>query len=595
MSELSLPGRKASRWLLCAWAAAALLTLVLTGLGWWDAYPHLEFWRRVENALFLALRAFGFDETYDHFNENGADPRLIIGRWTGLGLVLSAVVAGAIALFRTQIAAVVAAVRRGHTLVVGDHEMALALVGEAVRRGLDVVHVSAGASEPEMTGRLITLPRTTGEDLLAAGGGAWARRIVVAESDLGASIETALLALNQLADPTVGPSRVAVHLDDPIVAERIHHTPGGANLYAFSEAQAAARAVMLRHPPFLLARRLGAGAAHILIEGFDNVGQALARDVALNSLVSDLDPPHLTIIEPRAEEARKAFAHTHPELGEGGRMVFCEDLDEAGLGEDRPPVCAAYVCLKDSAEALSAAISLSERASRQGHIQGPIFVRLRSGGPLRPAAGVANLKPRQICSFGALADAASSSWALEDDPDVDAKRVHQVYADVGGFAATPWAELAEELRVSNRRVISHVPAKLASLGFDLEPWLALPDDQRHWPPKLAAGQRLFLGEADRLAAARLEHDRWMADRRVNGWRWGPERDNEKKIQPYLRPFDDLPEDVQAYDLAIVDWLATYVAGGEGLGALRRPPAAPAAVSPAKARSRRRGDDIPKSV
>ena len=577
MSGSTRLDRRARPWLLAGWLAAALLTLALTGLGWWDANPHLESWRRLENALFLALRAFGFDETYDHLEGPRADIRLIVGRWTGLALVLSAVVAGGVALFRTQIAAVAAALRRGHTLIVGDHEMAAALVVEAVRRGLKVVHLSAGVSEPEKAGRLITLPRAPGEDPLAAGRGAQARRIVIAESDLGASIETALQALSQLADPAADPSRVAVHLDDPIVAERIHHAPGGANLYAFSEAQAVARAVMLRHPPFLLARRLGAAAVHILIEGFDSVGQALVRDLVLNNLVSDLGAPHVTILQPRAQEARNAFLHLHPELDDGSRLVFCEDLEADSLGPDRPPVCAAYICLRDSAEGLSAAISLSERAGRRGQIQGPIFVRLRSGGPLRPAAGVAHLQPRQICSFGALSDAASGSLALADDPDADAKQVHQVYAEASGSAAPPWATLPEELRVSNRRVVSHIPAKLASLGFDLEPWLTLPEGQRRWPPRPAAGERLFRDEADRLAAARLEHERWMADRRVNGWRYGPKRDNERKIQPYLIPFDDLPEAVQAYDYAVVDWLGRYLEGQGEAGALKRPAAAAKSV------------------
>ncbi|HEX4097036.1 MAG TPA: RyR domain-containing protein, partial [Caulobacteraceae bacterium] len=571
MSERASSSPRVRPWMLGLWLGFALLTAAIAFAGWLVEAPqlHLSGGRAVENAAFMTLRVFTLDEAYDKLQQDGANGLLLWARWMGFGVVLSTVAIAGLALFRTQISAVLADQRRGHTLVIGDHEMADALASEGARRGLKVIHISAEVAEPEQAGGLITLPRIAGEDPLVAGRATYARRIVIAEADLGASIETAMQALAKLPAASSDPARVAVHLDDPIIAERVHHAPGGANLFAFSEAQAAARAVMLRHPPFLLARRLEAKAVHVLVIGFGRLGQAVVRDVALNSLVSDLDAPHITVIDTRADEVEGAFLHTHPEFAEAGHFVVCRDLDDAGFGRDKPPVCAVYVCLRDSAEALSSAITLSDRASRHDHIQGPIFVRLRSGGPLRPPSGTQGLEPRRIYSFGGLADAAASSLALDPDPDADAKAVHQVYADIGGYSATPWAELSEEMRVSNRRVISHVPAKLASAGFDLEPWLALPDAERAWPPKLAAGETLYPDQADRLEAARLEHDRWMADRRVNGWRYGPQRDNARKLQPFLRPFDELAKDVQGYDYAIVDWLGGYVAGGDGPGALRR--------------------------
>jgi hypothetical protein len=315
---------------------------------------------------------------------------------------------------------------------------------------------------------------------------------------------------------------------------------------------------MLRHPPFLLARRLKASAVHVLIVGFGRLGQAIARDVGLNSLVSDLEAPHITVIDPDADAVRADFLHKHPEFDVEHRFLIFADLNEVKVADDQPPVCAVYVCLRDSAEALSAAIAYSEGASRNNLIQGPIFARLRSGGPLRPNAGISALRPRQIYSFGALADAAASAYALDDDPDADAKQVHEAYARIGGYSAEPWAVLSEEMRVSNRRVVSHVPAKLASLGFDLESWLSSPDGERRWPPSLAAGEPLYRNGADRTATAILEHRRWMADRRMNGWRYGPTRDNDRKIQPYLVPFEELSEEVQAYDYGVADWLEDYV-------------------------------------
>jgi hypothetical protein len=114
------------------------------------------------------------------------------------------------------------------------------------------------------------------------------------------------------------------------------------------------------------------------------------------------------------------------------------------------------------------------------------------------------------------------------------------------------------MRASNRRVVGHIPTKLAALGFDLDPWLALPDEERPWPPPLAPGAALFRDDAERTRLAVLEHERWMADRRLNGWRQGATRDNARKIHTDFVPFDDLSETVKGFDYAVVDCLDSYL-------------------------------------
>jgi hypothetical protein len=356
---------------------------------------------------------------------------------------------------------------------------------------------------------------------------------------------------------------VAAHLDDPAMAERIHHTDGGANLFAFSEAYAAARSVMLRHPPFLLAHRLGAPAAHILILGFDGLGQELARDLVLNALGMDLGRPHVTVIDRDAAFVKRDFLHRHPEFPQICVFEVFEHLEEARLGfspigRERPTICATYVCLRDSAAALAAAIGLRENAIRHEMIQGPIFVRLRSGGLMRPPGGVRALRSLGLYGFGGLADSAVASRALLADPDATARAIHESYSRFGGGSAGPWEELPEEMRASNRRVVSHIPAKLATLGFDLEPWLALPDEDRPWPPPLAPGAALFRDAAERTRMAILEHERWMADRRLNGWRQGDSRDNARKIHTDFMDFHALSDGVKAFDYQVVDWLAAFL-------------------------------------
>ena len=555
------------------WIGLAFLTLFFAFTGWLaraGAFQALTPWRAIENAAFLSLHAFGFSESYVSPERVGGEWRLLIARWLGALLFISAAGAATFAVLESHIATLRAAVARRHTLIVGDHEMAFALIAEGLRRGLALIHVSDSAERVHAEGGLISLPRSIGVDPLALGHAERARRVIVAERDLGASAELALRARGRFGPSEAERSIVAVHLDDPPTAELIHHVAGGIDLFAFSEAQAAARCVLARHPPFLLARAIAAPAVHVLIVGFNWLGQALAKDLVLTSLVTGQGRPLITVIDPDPGVARD-FLHRHPEFTAICDFEAVHDLEDGRLAAppsaDNPAVCAAYICLGHSAEALAAAVTLRERAVRYEAMQGPIFVRLRSGGLLPAPGGAAALEPLQLYGFASLNDAATGSRALLDDPDEAARSVHAGYGGVAASAGMAWRALPEEMRISNRRVVAHVPAKLASLGFDLEPWLCLPEETRSWPIALDPVEPLFRDEADRRATAVLEHRRWAADRQLNGWRHGAVRDDRRKHHPDLIPFDHLSEEIQAHDYKIADWLDGYLP--RAVGGLRR--------------------------
>lgn len=57
--------------------------------------------------------------------------------------------------------------------------------------------------------------------------------------------------------------------------------------------------------------------------------------------------------------------------------------------------------------------------------------------------------------------------------------------------------------------------------------------------------RLNDEEVELLAVA--EHDRWVAERRSDGWVFGQVKDAERKVSPYLVPYEELAEGVKDYD------------------------------------------------
>jgi len=51
--------------------------------------------------------------------------------------------------------------------------------------------------------------------------------------------------------------------------------------------------------------------------------------------------------------------------------------------------------------------------------------------------------------------------------------------------------------------------------------------------------------------ARNTHEVWATQRLRDGWKYGPERDDNYKCHPCLVPYDDLPEEEKEYDRVIV--------------------------------------------
>ena len=73
--------------------------------------------------------------------------------------------------------------------------------------------------------------------------------------------------------------------------------------------------------------------------------------------------------------------------------------------------------------------------------------------------------------------------------------------------------------------MSYEPNPIATVGVDL-------------PPQL-------LPLTERLAEN--THDLWAAQRLAQGWRYGPHRDDAKKLHPCLVAYDQLPDSEKEYD------------------------------------------------
>jgi hypothetical protein len=102
----------------------------------------------------------------------------------------------------------------------------------------------------------------------------------------------------------------------------------------------------------------------------------------------------------------------------------------------------------------------------------------------------------------------------------------------------PWNELAEGYKESNRNVARRFGEKLNAVGYAYD-----------------AGDTPFpsvdeFDEATLLLLAQREHVDYMTDKFAAGWKLGDVRDDEKKTNPTLVPWERLPDDEKKKDFDI---------------------------------------------
>ncbi len=121
-------------------------------------------------------------------------------------------------------------------------------------------------------------------------------------------------------------------------------------------------------------------------------------------------------------------------------------------------------------------------------------------------------------------------------------------------ALAPWSTLGDELKSSNYEQAEHIAVKLRAAGL----WFRKQRAGSASDPRVAA--RL---EEKLEVLAKMEHDRWVAEKRRLGWIAAPDqeeasRDNKLLLHPYVYRWKQLSEKVKELDRMTVRNLPKYL-------------------------------------
>jgi hypothetical protein len=468
---------------------------------------------------------------------------------------------------------------RGHVVVCGDGAVAAMLVRrlQAAHRRVVAVHsmtsTALGRSAP-----LIVFGDPRDPDILQAAGVRRAIAVYACTDD--STVNTAIaMAAGRTRGPKSPSIAVYVYIRDPELCLTLQARylglphPRGLRLDFFNLDDLAARKL------FSLERlELVKGQApRLMVVGATGFGRAVVVEAARQWRMRDLSTPPampVTVVDPEATLAVTELVHRYPFLP-GVCRFTARDADLIQLlaaGELRDPPDLALVCYDDEEHALKAAMT-AERLWRGGPRS--VVIRLDRLAAFRGTPDIDvgdhlfNEIPGRLRVFGVVYAACDPELIGEDLVERLARVLHDRYRlarrDEAGIintdhAMASWEDLPSDLQESNREQARDIGRKLREIGCVLVPRVDRDDDGG-------------LGEDQVERLAKMEHDRWRAERDAIGWRYAEQRDPARRLHPGLRDWADLSEAMRRRTHEAVRELPTILSDA-GFQVVRAEPAYP---------------------
>ena len=470
------------------------------------------------------------------------------------------------ALFAEQTQSLRLRTLRGHVVIGGLGRKSLILTEGFLERGQTVVIIEQDDENDLVRqcrdlGAIVLIGDASQEWLLRKAGVRRASHLFALCGDDGANADIAVQASRVTEGRSGEPLTCVVHVFDAQLCTLLREreleaaASGRLRLEFFNVFDLGARVLLEEHPVV----SAGAGAAgrvpHVVIVGLGRLGECVLVHAARQWQASSPPPGgrmRVSLVDRRARPIADAWAVRYPALRRLCDLVPLDiDVNSAAFqqaafltavpaGSERASV---FVCLDDDSIGLSAGLALADRARDQ---EPAIVVRMSQ------IAGLATLVTdggvgrgfSRLQAFGLLDRTCQPDQMLRGTHEVLARGIHEEYVRQQTALGLirdehpellPWGELSAALKESNRRQADDIGNKLIAVRCGAAPLL-------DWDEPLVE-----FGEDEIERLARLEHERWMAEKRRDGWRLGPRKDAAARVHPSLVPYDELPAAEQKKD------------------------------------------------
>ncbi|MDM8552564.1 NAD-binding protein [Desulfobacterales bacterium HSG2] len=303
---------------------------------------------------------------------------------------------------------------------------------------------------------------------------------------------------------------------------------------------------------------------HLIVAGFGQMGESVVLQAAKIGHYANMKKLRITVIDRKAMERQRTFQCHYPKFGEICDYQFIEsEIEDSGLlekmrewAQDQNLLTTVAVCFDSDTRSLSCALTLNAGLKFR---RIPILVRMRD------EIGLVTLlrgnddgtgKAAQIRPFGIISNTCSREIVLDEQLDRLAEKIHENYVKeciAQGMtmeskpALRPWNKLNQFFRDANRQQADHIYVKIRAIGAEV----CSEEEKTGMEPFEFTDE-----EVDFLA--RTEHVRWYASYSLEGYTYGPKRDDDMKTHPYLVPWEEISEDIREYDREAVRNIPKYL-------------------------------------
>ncbi len=377
--------------------------------------------------------------------------------------------------------------------------------------------------------------------------------------------------VSKLRETNANKLRVAVRLKSASLVTQLNKEDsfvGVANLdvTAFTLDQIAARVFLAEHSFSEIAQLRALDRVHLVVLGWSDFTFAALLQFLRISPFAELGVPRISIACKNASEVLQRVQQQLPTLTDQ-TIVLQKAFDISDMPtefqlaeiEKSDPVTAVLIAHEDDEKNAVVSLALRQLTQISNRWAAPIFARLKSSAAIETMLSEkfgAQIDPAQeIIAVGQTSKSLSfeNVFGLRDDL---AKHFHNAYRQ---DSATPssvtqeWSHLPATYRNANIAATDHSAARILSAGYVVAAGTTVPHG--NW--------QIAEQSSDMEKLAELIHNAWVIDRRLDGWRFGKTRDNQKLIHPSLRPYNQLSDDVKEYDRAQIRLLAKVLYRGDG--------------------------------
>lgn len=387
------------------------------------------------------------------------------------------------------------------------------------------------------------------EQVMRSAGVHKARHLVTFCGNDGASVEIAIRVREYLARIASGGAlRIHLHVNTTQVSSRLdryakfYDAHRIAEVDFFSVYELSARILLKKYPPDQYANAFGQKQVHIALYGFGLLAEQILMESVRLCHFLNARQIRFTVFDKDVDSKLEGLLRLYPGIAQLADVSGVEAADIpamtlAPVSEDwLSTVTEHVICMHNDADNLDLALGLRARLEEQTGCNSPINVRMQH------ASGLARLLesrsgepevPDGLYPFGMFDEVLFHENILVDLMDELAQAIHEDYlmrrkkvtADRRLYSAlNEWRELPQPERKSSRLQGDHLATKLRAVRCRYS--------------KGPANDFAFTDEEAELLA-RMEHNRWRANKIFEGWSKGEFRIEGARVNPFNDPWDQM--------------------------------------------------------